>query len=66
MKFEDYKTCLLTNKEHIVHDIHSFRSCKLIMETIKQDKKAFDNSDDKRVPILGSYKAFAHGHHETC
>ena len=38
----------------------------ILMETLQQDKKkALDNCHDKRVLILGSYKAYTLGHHET-
>ena len=66
LQFQDYKNTLINNEPHEVKDIYSFRSKKLIQQTVCQNKKAFDNSDDKRIPINGSYKTYAHGHYNTC
>ena len=65
LTFDDYKECLTKNESHYVENIHSFRSINLHTQTISQKKKAFDNKDDKRIPIEGSFKTYAIGHYAT-
>ena len=57
-----YTKCVLENEPHTEKDIISFRTKELSNYTIKQDKLALSNTDDRRV--WQGLNSFAYGHYK--
>ena len=60
MTLNDYRRCVLENKEKVVEGIVGFRTKSLTNYTTVMSKKALSNTDDKR--IWDGINSFAYGY----
>ena len=62
MTLNDYKKCVLENKDKTVDGIVGFRTKSLTNYTTVMSKKALSNKDDKR--IWDGINSYAYGHYK--